>query len=183
MTRARPTTSPTTCTRPPADVWTDDPADAWPVKGQEAAEGTSGVVDAVENGQNTIGYADASQAGDLGKADVMVGDKPTAPTPEAAAQILDESKRNPEGGKNVLTYTLKRDTTSEGVYPIVLTSYDAACTTYDDAKTAAIVKGYLSYAISPEGQQAAAKNAGSAPLTDALTQKVKAIVDTIGSTS
>src|SRR3954454_333915 len=48
------------------DVWTHEVSGDWPVKGQEAAQGTSGVVDAVTNGKSTIGYADESQAGDLG---------------------------------------------------------------------------------------------------------------------
>ena len=45
----------------------------WPVKGGEAAEGTSGVVEAVAAGDGTIGYADESQAGELGIATIKVG--------------------------------------------------------------------------------------------------------------
>ena len=37
------------------------------------------------------------------------------------------------------------------MYPNVLTSYEMACTTYDDANTAALVKGYLNYIISAAG--------------------------------
>jgi phosphate transport system substrate-binding protein len=51
-------------------AWTGGKNKVWPVKGGEAAEGTSGVVAAVTNGKGTIGYADAGQAGDLGKADI-----------------------------------------------------------------------------------------------------------------
>ncbi len=53
--------------------WPYPAGETWPVKGGEAAEGTSGVVDAVKNGDGTIGYADFSQAGDLGVASVKVG--------------------------------------------------------------------------------------------------------------
>ena len=66
----------------------------WPVKGGEAAEGTSGVVEAVKSGKGTIGYADESQAGDLGIAAIKVGDKYVEPTPEAAAKVLDDSKED-----------------------------------------------------------------------------------------
>ena len=52
----------------------------------------------------------------------------------------------------------------DGAYPVLLASYALACQHYDDAKTAALVKGYLSYILSDEGQQAAATQAGSAPL-------------------
>ena len=48
-------------------------ADTWPVKGGESAQGTSGVVDAISAGDGTIGYADASQVGDLGMAALKVG--------------------------------------------------------------------------------------------------------------
>ena len=73
--------------------WTGGAIETWPIKGGEAAEGTSGVVAAVKGGQGTIGYADESQAGDLGQAKVKVGDEFTAATPEAAAKVLDSSEQ------------------------------------------------------------------------------------------
>ena len=72
------------------DVWTYE-ADGWPFEGGEAAQGTSGVVDAVTNGTGTIGYADASRAGDLGTVAVQVGDEFVEYSPEAAAAIVDAS--------------------------------------------------------------------------------------------
>ena len=68
------------------DVWTKA-AGTWPVQGGEAAQGTSGVVGAVQGGNGTIGYADESQAGSLGKALIKVGDAYAGPTPEAAANV------------------------------------------------------------------------------------------------
>ena len=44
-------------------MWTAEADGAWPVQGGEAAQGTSGVVGAVQGGDGTIGYADESQAG------------------------------------------------------------------------------------------------------------------------
>ena len=38
----------------------------------------------------------------------------------------------------------------------MLVSYLLACPTYDDSATADMVKGYLTYVVSSEGQQAAA---------------------------
>ena len=52
------------------DVWPADPDDAWPTKGGEAAKGTSGVISAVRDGVGTIGYVDASQAGDAALAHI-----------------------------------------------------------------------------------------------------------------
>lgn len=163
------------------DAWTDEPDDAWPVKGQEAAEGTSGVVDAVQNGQNTIGYADASQAADLGKVAVEVGSEGVEPSPEGASAVVEQSKANKEPGKNMITYSIARKTKDPSTYPIVLVSYAMACTTYDKAEDADLVKGFLTYVVSSDGQQAAAQNAGSAPLSEAVASKVKPIVEAIGS--
>ena len=162
-------------------VWDFEVDGNWPVKGGEAAEGTSGVVAAVKSGKGAIGYADASQAGDLGKAKIKVGENFVDPTPEAAAKILEESEETDDPGQYVLTYELNRKTDAEGTYPIVLTSYEIACTKYDDKSQGDLVKGLLSYIVSPEGQDAAAKNAGSAPLSDSIRQKIQPAVEAIGS--
>jgi phosphate transport system substrate-binding protein len=160
-------------------VWTFDADQNWPVKGGEAAQGTSGVVDAIKNGKGTIGYADESQARELSIAKIKVGSDFVAPTPEAAAKVLEASEKTDDPGKNVFTYTLARTSEDATTYPIVLVSYAIACTKYDDAAQGKLVKGYLSFVISPDGQAAGAKNAGSAPLSDALRTKIQPAVDAI----
>ncbi|HVO55780.1 MAG TPA: phosphate ABC transporter substrate-binding protein PstS [Solirubrobacterales bacterium] len=162
-------------------VWTYEPEQKWPVKGGEAASGTSGMVEAVAAGEGTIGYADASQAGELGKAEIKVGSSWEAPTPEAAAAVLEESPIDKEevSGKYTFPFKLERKTESQGTYPIVLTSYAIACTQYKSASEAELVKAYLEYAISPEGQELAAEQAGSAPLSAALTKKITPAVEAI----
>jgi phosphate transport system substrate-binding protein len=162
-------------------VWTHEVSGDWPVKGGEAAQGTSGVVEAVAAGDGAIGYADASQAGELGVATIKVGKNYVEPTPEAAAKILEESPADLSLAKTpyMFPYKLDRKTESEGTYPIVLVSYLLACTKYDSADEASIVKGYLEYVISAEGQKAAAENAGSAPLSASLTSKVEPAVEAI----
>jgi phosphate transport system substrate-binding protein len=162
-------------------VWDHEVSGDWPVKGGEAASGTSGVVEAVGAGEGAIGYADASQAGELGIAKIKVGKNYVEPTPEAAAAILEESPEDKalKGSKNMFPFALDRKTESEGTYPIVLVSYLIACTEYKSADEAAIVKGFLEYAIGPEGQEAAAENAGSAPLSASLTSKVTPAIEAI----
>lgn len=162
-------------------VWTFDVDGNWPVKGGEAAQGTSGVVDAISAGEGTIGYADASQVADLGVANIGVGGDFVPPSPEAAAKILEESPQTDDPGQYVFTYDLKRDTTAEGVYPIVLVSYQMACTEYSNAQDAAVLKPFLSWVISDEGQQAAASAAGSAPLSADIQAEIQPAVDAIGS--
>jgi phosphate transport system substrate-binding protein len=162
-------------------VWSYEVSGDWPVKGGEAASGTSGVVEAVGAGEGAIGYADASQAAELGIAKIQVGKNYEEPTPEAAAAIVEESPEDKElkGGKYMFPLALNRKTESQGTYPIVLVSYLIACTEYKSADEAAVVKGYLEYATSPEGQEAAAENAGSAPLSAALTKKITPAVEAI----
>ncbi|GAB2737530.1 phosphate ABC transporter substrate-binding protein PstS [Nocardioides pakistanensis] len=161
------------------EVWTHGEVGEWPIKHGEAAPQTSGVVSAVTNGSGTIGYADASQAGDLGVASIKVGEEYVAPSAEAAAKVLEVSPRA-EGRSDVdMAVDLDRTTEEAGAYPIVLTSYLIACQTYEDQNTADLVKGYLTYIVSDEGQQAAAETAGSAPLSDTLQEEAQGIIDGI----
>jgi phosphate transport system substrate-binding protein len=76
---------------------------------------------------------------------------------------------------------IDRTATAKGDYPLMLASYLLACEKYSDSKTADMVKGYLTYVVSPEGQQAAASTAGSAPLTAKLSTKATSIVSQISS--
>lgn len=162
-----------------ASDWTYEVSGDWPVKGGESAKGTSGVIEAISGGDGTIGYADASQAGDLSKAGIIVNGQPSMPTAEAAAKLVEESPPSNADGKNAFVYTLDRQPKDASAYPATLASYEFACTQYDDAKTGPLVKGYLSYILSAEGQKAAADSAGSAPLTDTLLQKFAPAVEAI----
>jgi phosphate transport system substrate-binding protein len=160
-------------------AWTYAPDDTWPIKGGEAAEGTSGVVAAVKGGEGTIGYADESQAGGLGIVSVKVGDEFAAPSAEGAAKVVALSK--PVEGRAAVDMAMDIDRTSteSGTYPIVLVSYLIACQHYDDANEAALVNAFLSYIVSDAGQQAAAEQAGSAPLDPELASKAADIVGAI----
>jgi phosphate transport system substrate-binding protein len=161
--------------------YTYGPTDTWPIKSGEGADGTSGVISAVSGGNGTIGYADESQAGQLGKALIKVGNAYVAPSAAAATKILDESKPVPGRDKsNDLAIAVNRTSTTAGVYPIILVSYQMTCSSYDSQSTADLVKAFESYVISPAGQSAAAKEAGSAPITTALRTKAEAAIKTIG---
>ena len=54
-------------------IWNYEVSGDWPVKGGEAAQGRLGIIEAVYAGDGTIGYADASGAGELGIAKIKVG--------------------------------------------------------------------------------------------------------------
>ncbi len=160
------------------DVWTEGVFETW-AYGGEGAQGTSGVVDAVTNGTNTIGYADASRAGGLGTVALQVGEEFVPFSAEAAAAAVDASPRIEGRHEGDIAVELDRTTTEAGVYPLVLISYAIACTDYEDDATAELVKAYLSYIVSAEGQSAAEANAGNSPISDALRDEVLAVIDTI----
>ncbi len=163
-----------------ADKWTVGAIEEWPSEfGGEGAQQTSGMVSAVQNGVGTIGYVDASRAEGLGTVQVKVGEEYVPYSPEAAAKIVDASPVEDGRESYDLAITLDRNTSESGVYPIVLVSYLIGCEAYADAANAELVKGYFSYVVSEEGQQAAAESAGSAPLSQELRDKVSTIIDAI----
>jgi phosphate transport system substrate-binding protein len=162
-----------------ADVWTWEADGVWPIEGGEAAQGTSGVVDAVTNGTGTIGYADASRAGDLGTVAVQVGSDYVEYSPEAAAAIVDASPLAEGRAASDLAIAIDRTTEEAGVYPIVLVSYLIGCTEYADPASAELVKSYFEYMASEDGQSVAAEAAGSAPISESLREQVTAAIDAI----
>ena len=163
--------------------WTGGEVETWPIKGGEAAQGTSGVVQSVTNGSGTIGYADESQAGDLSQAKVKVGDEYVAVSPEAAAKTLDTATEVEGRDATDIALDIDRKTEESGVYPIVLVSYMIGCESYDDAAKADLVKGWLEYVTSEEGQKEAADKAGSAPLSSSVSGKVAEAVKAIKAAS
>ena len=161
-------------------AWPYEADGVWPVAGGEAGQGTSGVIQATTAAEGAITYADASQVGDLGTVAVGVGSEFVEYSPEAAAAVVESSPRvegRPEGS---LVIELARDTADSGNYPVVLVSYQLACTSYEDANDTALVKGFLSYIASEDGQAAAAEAAGSAPISEKLRTDAVAVIDQIG---
>jgi phosphate transport system substrate-binding protein len=151
----------------------------WPKQGTQSAQGTSGVVQAVQGGEGTIAYADHSQAGSLGVAKIKVGDKFVEPTAEGAAKVVAESPQTSGLPEHDLALDLKRDTTTDGTYPLLLVSYIIVCSKYDNADDGKLVKAYVGYIASDEGQKAAADEVGSAPISSDLRTKVESALDAI----
>ncbi|MFD2090044.1 phosphate ABC transporter substrate-binding protein PstS [Blastococcus deserti] len=161
------------------DVWTSEPDGVWPLPGGEAANGTSGVVGVVESTVGAITYADASRAGDLGVVSVAVGDEFVAPTPESAAAVVENSPAVEGRGEYDFAIEVNRQTEGSGEYPIVLVSYHIGCIQYDDEESADNVRAFMEYVISEDGQQAAAENAGNAPISDTLREQARGAVEAI----
>ena len=161
------------------EAWPHEVDGDWPVPGGEAAQGNSGVVAAVAGGNGTIGYADLSQAGDLGVALIGVGDDFVAPTAEAAAAVVENSEPVEGRGEFDFAIEVNRGTEGSGEYPIVLVSYHIGCLGYDDPQTAELLRAFMGYVVSEEGQEAAALVAGSAPISDGLREQAQAAIDAV----
>jgi phosphate transport system substrate-binding protein len=162
-------------------AWKTEHSSDWPVQVGEGADGTSGVVGALQDGQGTIGYADDSAVAStkLGKVSVKVGSEYVAPSADGAAAGLAASSLAEDATDTQLVYAINRTSTDPSVYPVFLASYFLACQTYDDKATADIVKAFGKFAVSELGQKAAATNALSAPLPSEVADKATAILDKI----
>jgi phosphate transport system substrate-binding protein len=163
-------------------AWAHDAAETWPIEGGQSGAQTSGVVQTLQSAEGTIAYLDASQVPDgFGTVAVGVGDEFVPFSPEAAAAVVDASPATDDATDLRLTIDVARDTKESGTYPIVLVSYEIACSTYENESDAANVKALLSYIASEEGQQRAGDPsvAGSAPISDTLRKEVTAAIEKI----
>jgi len=93
---------------------------------------------------------------------------------ESVGKSVATAKQVGEG--NDLSLKLDYATKEAGAYPIVLVTYEIACSK-GSAKAAAI-KGFLTYTASSAGQQALGE-LGYAPLPDAVRSKVETAVAAI----
>lgn len=166
-------------TQAAGDVWTYGSVEEWPIQGGEAAQGTSGVVNAIKGGNGTIGYADHSQTADMTSVNVQVGSEWVEPSAEGAAIALDASSIEEGRAPTDLAFAIDRTTEESGAYPVMLVSYLIGCVEYTDADAAALVKGFFTTAVSEAGQQTAADNAGSAPISSELAAQSQAAIDQI----
>ncbi len=164
-------------------AWPAESDGIWPeeLSGGQGLEGTSGVIGGITDTAGAIGYADDSAVKDtdLGVVAIQVGDSFNPPSAEGAAAVVAASPRA-EGRADVdLAVDIDRTITDAGAYPLLLASYLIACQHYDDEATAGAVRDFLSYVVSAEGQQAAADEAGSAPLESSIQQEAAGIIEKI----
>jgi phosphate transport system substrate-binding protein len=164
------------------DAWTFGAIELWDDEGPgsgEGAQGTSGVVAAVAAGDGSIGYADASQIGELPAALVGVGDGFVEFSPEAASRIIDASER--VEGRNEFDFAIDVNRTPDDatVYPIALVSYHIVCLQYETQEEVDLVKAFMTYVGSEAGQAAAASAAGSAPISAEVRTELEASIDAI----
>jgi phosphate transport system substrate-binding protein len=160
-------------------VWDKPAAQAYPYQVGDAAKGTSGVADAVKGAKNSITYIDESGAAGLSIAQLKVGNDYVKINAAGAADVVAKSPIISGRGAGDLAVAIDRKITDKDSWPMVLVSYLIVCQNHADAEKGALVKAYASYVASDAGQQSAATNAGSAPLSKDLAAKVAKVIDSI----
>ena len=158
-------------------VWTAEAGQEWPegLPG-EAAQGTSGVVAALKAGAGSVGYADASQVGDLGVTKIKVGDDFVAASAEGAAKDVELSDKLPGRSEHDLSFKIDRTPTDSAAYPL-----DARLVPHrlpDSTKSGQSRprQGVHELRRIIGGPASGGPAAGSAPMTDALSAQVAAAV-------
>jgi phosphate transport system substrate-binding protein len=158
-------------------AWPYPASNAWPVAGESAQQGGSGVVATVAAGKNTIGYADQSSVATATQASIQLGTSKTYVAYSAAGAtkaFAAAASAVPTGSGDLsqkLDYT---KITAAGSYPIPLLSYDILCAQFKDATQAKLATAYVGFIDSTNGQAVAAKNAGAAPLPASILKDVAA---------
>ncbi len=152
--------------------WTFGHDKTWKAPGGTAAKGSDGVAAAVKQSDGTIGFVEWSYAQNsslkmakigngAGEFAELTGD--AVGKTVAAAQIT--------GTAPDLTMKIDYNTKEAGSYPLILVTYEIACTKGLSADKAKLVKSFLSYAASADGQKVL-PDLGYAPLPESVRTKV-----------
>ena len=154
--------------------WTFGNAKAWKATGGTGAKGSDGVASAVKSTPGTIAYVELSFAenSDLKMAKIKNGaGEYTELTGDSAGKTIEGAKVTGTGDD--LKMDIDYKTTTAGAYPIVLVTYEIACS--KGSPKAAAIKGFLTYTSSTGGQSALG-DLGYAPLPASIQTKVAASV-------
>ncbi|WP_295014189.1 PstS family phosphate ABC transporter substrate-binding protein [uncultured Microbacterium sp.] len=162
-------------------VWTYPAGKDWPVEGDVSKQkGGSGVVQAVQAGTGTIGYADHSAIGKLPSVSILQDGKAIPFSAEAVSKTFEVAAVDASNGvKGDLSKKFDYSKLTTETYPIPLVSYAIACTTFKTAAQATLVKSYIGFIDSTLGQQVAVKNAGAAPLPESVLKAAQESLATI----
>jgi phosphate transport system substrate-binding protein len=160
-----------------AGAWTGKPAKKWTGTGA-GKEKSAGVAEGVKSTKNSITYVEWSYAIDnkLGVAQIDTGAGPVELTADSASKALAAAK--PAGTGSDLALKLDYATKAPGAYPIILATYEIACSKGLTAEKTALVKSFLSYYASADGQ-GALTDLHYAPLPEELRTKVDAAIQSI----
>ncbi|MEU8237207.1 phosphate ABC transporter substrate-binding protein PstS [Actinoplanes missouriensis] len=157
--------------------WKFSNAKAWKAPGGTGAAKSDGVATKVKSTPNTISYVELSFAenSDLQKAKIKNG---AGEFVELSGESAGKTFENAtvKGTDGDLALDLDYATTTPGAYPIVLVTYEIACS--KGSAKAKEIQSFLKYTSSTAGQTALAE-LGYAPLPETLRAKVETSVASI----
>jgi phosphate transport system substrate-binding protein len=159
-------------------AWKGTPAKKWTGTGA-GKEKSAGVAEAVKSTKNSITYVEWSYSVDnkLGITQVDNGSgTPIELTADSASKALAAAKLSGTGSD--LALKIDYATKAAGTYPIILATYEIACSKGLPAEKTALVKSFLSYYASAEGQGSLTA-LHYAPLPEELRTKVDAAIQAI----
>jgi phosphate transport system substrate-binding protein len=140
---------------------------------------SQGVSAAIASTEGAIGYDEFSFAVSGGLQTAAIDNGSGTPvqlskdTASAAAQQATVASQGPGD----LTLKLNYGEKAAGAYPIILVTYELACTKYSSSSTGTLVKDFLNYAAT--GGQASLAQLGYAPLPTQLQTQVEQSIATI----
>lgn len=160
--------------------WTFGAGPKFAAPGGQAAAKSDGVTSAVKSTPGAVTYVEQSFAENAGLplSKIATGaSQPVALTADTVAKAVAGAKV--AGTGNDLTLKLDYGTKAEGAYPVLLVTYEIVCEKGLAPEKAALVKSFLKYTASSDGQGILTKN-GYVPLPDAIRTKVAASVTALG---
>jgi phosphate transport system substrate-binding protein len=157
-------------------AWTAGKDKVWKAAGGQAEKGSDGVAAALKKSAGSIGYVELSfaKANALSTAKVYNGaGEFTALTSASASKTIAGAKV--AGTGDDLKLSIDYATKEAGAYPIVLVTYEVVCSKGNTADKLPLIKGFLGYTVSTEGQ-ATLEKLGYAPLPETVRAKVESSI-------
>ncbi|TMQ98330.1 phosphate ABC transporter substrate-binding protein PstS [Actinomadura soli] len=157
-------------------IWTWEKAKKWPNSTGQGAPKSDGVTSQVKSTAGAISYVEMSYAENnkLQTAHVKNGaGEYTQLSPDSASKAVAGAKV--VGTGNDVALKIDYATKEPGAYPIVLVTYEIACSKGLPAEQAGFVKSFLTYTSSEAGQKILT-DVGYAPLPQSVLTKVQTSV-------
>ncbi len=162
------------------DVWSFGKGKKFNAPGGQSAAKSDGVTQAVKTTPGAITYVEVSYAenASLPIAQLDTGEKgdPVELNADSVGKAVEAAKV--EGTGNDLALELDYATAAPGAYPLILVTYEIVCEQGMEAAQRDLVKNFLGYTASKEGQQILS-GVGYAPLPESIRTKVEASVKAI----
>lgn len=152
----------------------------WPAPGGQGSNGTQGIAQGVKTTSGGIGYMELSFATQSQIPYAKVGNaggKFVELTTDNVKNFL--AKAKVVGSGNDLKLEFDYTNTDANAYPSLLVTYEIVCSKGNDPAKLPLVKSFLSYLASDDGQNPLSGQ-GYVPLPAELQSKVAAAVNTLG---